>query len=165
MFTTANSELEKASNWFQLNKLTLNVSKSKYILFRTKKWLLISQIFSLNWRRIHKEFARIQRFQIVWIIPQIWSLNWLISSNMENASSAYSYISTHGTRQRRTFDLCFELTSETCILWNIFRAKFHSESFWNLVPSHILNSPIPLVRTGDRWRKGRMMNQVMNLRI
>ena len=36
LFTTANSELEKASNWFQVNKLTLNVSKTKYILFRTK---------------------------------------------------------------------------------------------------------------------------------
>ena len=34
--TTANCELEKASNWFQVNKLTLNVSKTKYILFRSK---------------------------------------------------------------------------------------------------------------------------------
>ena len=36
LFNTANEELEKASSWFQANKLTLNVSKTKYILFRKK---------------------------------------------------------------------------------------------------------------------------------
>ena len=36
LFSTANIELQKASNWFQSNKLTLNVSKTKYILFRKK---------------------------------------------------------------------------------------------------------------------------------
>ena len=29
-------ELSKASYWFQANKLTLNVSKTKYIVFRNK---------------------------------------------------------------------------------------------------------------------------------
>ena len=33
----ANQELIKASDWFKANKLTLNVSKTKYILFRSKK--------------------------------------------------------------------------------------------------------------------------------
>lgn len=37
LFSLANSELAKASLWFKANKLTLNVSKTKYILFRSKK--------------------------------------------------------------------------------------------------------------------------------
>ena len=36
LFNIANAELEKAKNWFQANKLTLNVSKTKFILFRSK---------------------------------------------------------------------------------------------------------------------------------
>ena len=36
LFDYANSELNKASIWFQSNKLTLNASKTKYILFRSK---------------------------------------------------------------------------------------------------------------------------------
>ena len=36
LFKTANTELEKASIWFQSNLLTLNVSKTKFILFRKK---------------------------------------------------------------------------------------------------------------------------------
>ena len=34
VYKTANIELEKAAVWFRANKLTLNVSKTKYILFR-----------------------------------------------------------------------------------------------------------------------------------
>ena len=34
LFENANVELQKAKVWFQCNKLTLNVSKTKYILFR-----------------------------------------------------------------------------------------------------------------------------------
>lgn len=37
LFAIANLELEKASVWFELNKLTLNASKTKYIVFRPKK--------------------------------------------------------------------------------------------------------------------------------
>ena len=36
LFTLANTELNKAASWFQSNKLTLNVSKTKFILFRAK---------------------------------------------------------------------------------------------------------------------------------
>ena len=36
LFQTANHEFSKASYWFQANKLTLNVSKTKYIVFRNK---------------------------------------------------------------------------------------------------------------------------------
>ena len=36
LFQTANTELNKAATWFQVNKLTLNVSKTKFILFRKK---------------------------------------------------------------------------------------------------------------------------------
>ena len=34
LFELANFELSKASDWFKTNKLTLNVKKTKYILFR-----------------------------------------------------------------------------------------------------------------------------------
>ena len=37
LFQTANTELNKAAVWFQVNKLTLNVSKTKFILFRKKQ--------------------------------------------------------------------------------------------------------------------------------
>ena len=37
LFNKANLELEKASNWFQANKLTLNVKKTKYMLFQEKE--------------------------------------------------------------------------------------------------------------------------------
>ena len=36
LFTSANVELLKTACWFQANKLTLNVSKTKFILFRKK---------------------------------------------------------------------------------------------------------------------------------
>ena len=36
LFETANLELGKAAAWFHCNKLTLNVSKTKFILFRSK---------------------------------------------------------------------------------------------------------------------------------
>ena len=36
LFSVANTELSKAAVWFQANKLTLNVSKTKFILFRPK---------------------------------------------------------------------------------------------------------------------------------
>ena len=37
LFNMCNIELSKAADWFSANKLTLNVSKTKYILFRHKK--------------------------------------------------------------------------------------------------------------------------------
>lgn len=36
LFEKANIELAKASDWFISNKLTLNIKKTKYILFRPK---------------------------------------------------------------------------------------------------------------------------------
>ena len=36
LFEVANLELAKASDWFKANKLTLNISKTKYMLFRDK---------------------------------------------------------------------------------------------------------------------------------
>ena len=36
LFETVNAELQKAAKWFQSNRLTLNVSKTKFILFRKK---------------------------------------------------------------------------------------------------------------------------------
>ena len=43
----ANFELEKAKEWFQANKLTLNVSKTKYIVFRNKNMNFKSDMFRL----------------------------------------------------------------------------------------------------------------------
>ena len=36
LFHNANTELKKAAEWFSANKLTLNIKKTKYILFRPK---------------------------------------------------------------------------------------------------------------------------------
>ena len=36
LYRIANEEIEKASVWFKANKLTLNISKTKYMIFRTK---------------------------------------------------------------------------------------------------------------------------------
>ena len=36
LYNMANQELIKPCDWFKANKLTLNVSKTKYILFRSK---------------------------------------------------------------------------------------------------------------------------------
>ena len=36
LFQTANHELSKTCSWFQANELTLNVSKTKYFVFRNK---------------------------------------------------------------------------------------------------------------------------------
>ena len=36
LYNLANSELNKISDWFKANQLTLNESKTKYILFRDK---------------------------------------------------------------------------------------------------------------------------------
>ena len=37
LFQIMNEELSKLSGWFQVNKLSLNISKSNYIIFRSKK--------------------------------------------------------------------------------------------------------------------------------
>ena len=37
LFSTVNSELEKISQWFQANKLSINIKKTKFILFHTRK--------------------------------------------------------------------------------------------------------------------------------
>ena len=36
LFEKANTELAKAADWFAANKLTLNIKKTKFILFRPK---------------------------------------------------------------------------------------------------------------------------------
>jgi hypothetical protein len=36
LITFVNSELKKLANWFQSNKMAVNISKTKYIIFRTK---------------------------------------------------------------------------------------------------------------------------------
>ena len=48
IFLKANTELSKAATWFQANKLSLNVSKTKFIVFRNNKMVLDEQICKLK---------------------------------------------------------------------------------------------------------------------
>lgn len=48
LFDLANVELAKAATWFSANKLTLNVSKTKFILFRKKNMLVDFNNFCLK---------------------------------------------------------------------------------------------------------------------
>ena len=48
MEINANLQLEKAKVWFQANKLSLNVSKTKYIVFRTNRMAKIPDTFKLS---------------------------------------------------------------------------------------------------------------------
>ena len=45
---TTNEELEKAKQWFQANKLSLNVSKTKFMVFRTNKMQNVNQDFLIK---------------------------------------------------------------------------------------------------------------------
>ena len=45
---TTNQELEKAKLWFQANKLSLNVSKTKFVIFRTNKMQNVDQDFLIK---------------------------------------------------------------------------------------------------------------------
>ena len=57
LFSEANIELKKAADWFQSNKLTLNISKTKYILFREKKMQVNFE--NLNLKIGHEKIERI----------------------------------------------------------------------------------------------------------
>ena len=48
LYDKANQELIKAQKWFQANRLTLNVKKTKYILFRTKSMTVDFTNYSLE---------------------------------------------------------------------------------------------------------------------
>jgi len=48
LFRVANIELCKAAEWFNTNKLTLNVSKTKYIVFRNKNMKIFPEIHKLH---------------------------------------------------------------------------------------------------------------------
>ena len=49
LFEQSNAELEKASIWFKANKLTLNVKKTKHMLFTEKN---ISNLLVMFWMKI-----------------------------------------------------------------------------------------------------------------
>ena len=50
LYTTINVELAKISQWFKLNKLSLNIKKTNYIVFRNKNSPTIStNIVLKNW--------------------------------------------------------------------------------------------------------------------
>ena len=48
LFSKVNEELEKAADWFCANKLTLNVSKTKYLIFRSKKMPIFPDKYKLK---------------------------------------------------------------------------------------------------------------------
>lgn len=48
LFEQTNLELAKAATWFQANKLTLNISKTKYILFRSKNMKVNFENYNLK---------------------------------------------------------------------------------------------------------------------
>ena len=48
LFTVANEELQKVSLWFQSNKLTLNVLKTRYAIFRSKNMILPAEGLTLK---------------------------------------------------------------------------------------------------------------------
>ena len=48
LFSSANTELSKAACWFQTDKLTLKVSKTKFILFRNKNMPFDDHVFKFN---------------------------------------------------------------------------------------------------------------------
>ena len=43
-----NSELRKVSIWFKLNKLSLNVKKTNFVIFTNNKFKKLSQPFKVN---------------------------------------------------------------------------------------------------------------------
>ena len=51
----ANSELNKASEWFKANKLTLNVAKTKYIVFRSPKMTFDQNTFDIKINNVSLE--------------------------------------------------------------------------------------------------------------
>ena len=58
LFQKANAELNKANIWFQANKLTLNVSKTKFILFRKKSMHVDFSELELNKLSSGKDWLR-----------------------------------------------------------------------------------------------------------
>ena len=72
LFETMNEELRKVANWFKANKLSLNISKTKYSLFHStrKKRRYTKYLTSIaHWQRssqkriCHKNFRSILRWK------------------------------------------------------------------------------------------------------
>ena len=57
-----NSELEKVSNWLMANKLTVNIKKTNYVIFKVRQKQLPSELFNIKndnetfERKIHTKF-------------------------------------------------------------------------------------------------------------
>ena len=78
---TSNLELNKVSTWFKANKLSLNVSKTKYMIFRNEKVTKICNNFELfiggtKLERVGKEFET-KSFKFVGVRLDE-TLNWVI---------------------------------------------------------------------------------------
>ena len=61
--TSINIELEKLSIWLKLNKLTLNVEKTKYMIFRKRR-----KIDYLSLKINNNEIANVNQFYFLGII-------------------------------------------------------------------------------------------------
>ena len=48
LFSESNQELQRASDWFDANKLSLNISKTKFLVFRNKKMSFDPNIYNLH---------------------------------------------------------------------------------------------------------------------
>ena len=54
LFDTANCELEKAKVWFEANKLTLNVKKTKFMLFSEAKFYIVNNNLKIGNTKIEQ---------------------------------------------------------------------------------------------------------------
>ena len=59
--TSINMELEKNSTWIKLNQLTLNVEKTKYMIFHKRRKIDLSLKINNN------EIANVNQFCFLWV--------------------------------------------------------------------------------------------------
>ena len=65
LISKVNEELAKAAEWFCLKNLTLNVSKTKYIIFRNRNMTIFPDMFKLKIGDEHVENCTEKFFEFV----------------------------------------------------------------------------------------------------
>ena len=88
----ANNELIKVSNWFKANKLSLNISKTKFMIFRHEKMPKVNNfklfIDNIEIKRIGNDFGT-KSFKFVGIsIDELLNWNQHINNVNNKISSA-----------------------------------------------------------------------------